>query len=180
MPKTAPLSVLAPFNRPHSVDEETADFLYSLYTLLRHAPKSMSKHAKKRTFESAADSAHAWRVVCISEKALQHIAKNKNTDGLRRAHAMAREERFHAIFGDGAREWARDELLKFFFENDTCALVTGEENNQDTTDHWSKLYGVEEGYLCKGSFAVYARKNTDVPWAEKLWDRVKPKASTTS
>lgn len=59
MPQTAPLSVLAPFNRPHSVDGETADFLYALYQLLRNAPKSVGNHAKKRTFESAADSAHA-------------------------------------------------------------------------------------------------------------------------
>lgn len=176
MPDTAPLSLLAPFNRPHSVDEETADFLYALYQLLRKAPKSMNKHAKKRTFENAADSAHAWRVVCISQKALQRIAENKCTKGLRRAHAMPREERFQTIFGDGAREWGRDELLRFFFEHDTCALVTGEENNQDTTAQWSPLHAVEEGYLCKGSFAIYARKNTDVPWAEKLWGTVQLQA----
>ncbi len=175
MPNTAPPSVLAAFNRPHKVDDETAEFLYSLYKLLRTAPKSMSDHAKKRTFENAADSAHAWRVVCISENALQQLADSKTTQKLRRAHAMPREKRFQTIFGEGSRQWDRDELMKFFFENDTCALVTSDENNQDTTSHWSRLCKVPEGILCKGSFAVYARKNTDVPWAEKAWAEVRLK-----
>ncbi|MDI1258273.1 hypothetical protein [Aquabacterium sp.] len=176
MPKTALPSILKQFNRPYEVDEETADFLFAMYLLLRKAPKSMSNHAKKRTFENAADSAHAWRVVCISEKALKHIAENKSAAGLRRAHAMPREERFQQIFGEDAREWGRGELLSFFFEHDTCALVTGKENNQHTTEQWSKLYPVEEGILCKGSFAVYARKTIDVPWAEKLWEKVQSKS----
>ena len=174
MPDTTARSLLAPFNRPHKVDEETADFLYALYKLLRAAPASMTRHAKKRTFESGADGAHAWRVVCISEHALKHLVENKTTKSLRRAHATAREERFQAIFGEGAKEWERDELTKFFFDNDTCALVTGDENKHDKTNHWSKLYAVPDGYLCKGSFAIYARKNTDLLWAEKLWNSIRP------
>lgn len=172
MPTAGLRTILTPFNRPHSADEDTAAFLYALYQLLRDAPASMSNHAKKRTFESAADGAHAWRVVCISENALRHIAEKETAVGLRRAHALSREARFQLLFGDVTHVWERDDLLNFFFEHDTCALVTEDENNQDTTEQWSQLHRVDEGYLCKGSFAVYARRKTDVPWAKKLWAEI--------
>jgi hypothetical protein len=162
------ISKLAPFNRPHKPDADTADFLYRIYKLLLEAPASMGAHSRKRTFESA-DGAHSWKVVCISQDALQHLATAGDTKTLRRAHALSRELRFQSIFGPDARVWTKADLMAYFFEHDTCALVTSPENNRDTTDSWSRLHAVPEHILCKGSFAVYARKTVDVRWAKDLW-----------
>lgn len=166
------ISQLAEFNRPHRPDAQTADFLFRVYKLLLEAPPCVSTHSKKRTFESAADGAHSWKVVCISQNALEHIATKGDTKSLRRAHALSREQRFQKIFGDGANHWTKADLMAYFFEHDTCALVTTLENNKDTTDDWSKLHPVPSHILCKGSFAVYARKTVDVPWANALWSSI--------
>lgn len=163
------ISKLAQFNRPHNPDAETAEFLFRVYKLLLDAPPSMNTHSKKRAFESAADGTHSWKVVCISQDALEHLAAKGDTKTLRRAHALSRELRFRNIFGKDAKLWTRDDLMAYFFEHDTCALVTTPENNDDNTDHWSKLHPVPPHILCKGSFAVYARKTVDVPWAKELW-----------
>lgn len=179
------ISKIAPFNRPHKPDAVTADFLYRVYKLLLEAPPTMGAHAKKRTFENAADGAHAWQVVCISQDALKHVATVGDTKTLRRAHAISREVRFQNIFGsDGkvVRVWTRDELMSYFFENDSCALVTFEENIKHTTDGWSVLHQVPDtlpgrkGEMFRpfpGSFSVYARKSVEVPWAQALWESIR-------
>jgi hypothetical protein len=176
------ISKLAPFNRAHKPDAATADFLFSVYKLLLEAPPSMNDHAKKRTFESAADGAHSWTVVCISRDALEHIATKGEAKSLRRAHALSRELRFQKIFGPGAKVWTKDDLMAYFFEHDTCALVSLDENKKHTTDGWSDLYKVPEhltgrkGALMRsfpGSFSVGARKTVEVPWAKALWEEVR-------
>jgi hypothetical protein len=177
------ISKLAPFNRPHKPSAATADFLFRVYKLLLEAPPSMNDHAKKRTFENAADGAHSWTVVCISRDALEHVATNGDTKTLRRAHALSRELRFQKIFGPGAKVWAKDELMGYFFENDTCALVSFDENKKHTTDGWSDLYMVPELLPGRketlmrsfpGSFSVGARKTVEVTWAKALWEKVRP------
>jgi hypothetical protein len=176
------ISKLAPFNRPHKPSAATSDFLFRVYQLLLKAPPDMSDHAKKRTFESAADGAHSWTVVCISRDALEHLATKGDTKTLRRAHALSRELRFQSIFGSDAKVWTKDDLMAYFFENDTCALVSSEEIKKHTTDGWSELYKVPEllpgrkGALMRsfcGSFSVGARKTVEVPWAEALWKQVR-------
>lgn len=173
-------SILAPFNnRAHAPDLQVADFLFQVYELLLNAPPSMSPHAKKRTFENAADGAHSWPVVCVSEDALKQLLANKgDARGLRRAHAVSREVRYQSIFGADAKRWTKEELVRFFFEHDICALVTFNENKTDTVDGWSDLYAVPEllegrkGMMHRpfpGSFSVYARKTVELPWAQKLW-----------
>jgi hypothetical protein len=87
MPKTALLSVLAPFNQPHAVDGDIADFLYALYQLLRNTPKSVSKHARKRT-SRVLPTVHTRGGRFAFQRKLRHITENKNTEGLLRAHAM--------------------------------------------------------------------------------------------
>jgi hypothetical protein len=175
------ISKLAPFNRPYSPVPETADFLYRVYKLLLDAPASMNAHAKKRTFENAADGTHAWTVVCISRDALEHVATKGNTKTLRRAHALSRELRFQSIFGPGAKVWTKEELMTYFFEHDTCALVTFDENKKHTTSGWSQLYPVPEHLPDRkgvkklsfpGSFSVGARKTVELPWAKALWEEL--------
>lgn len=175
------ISELAAFNRPHKPSAETADFLFRVYKLLLEAPASMSAHSKKRTFENAADGAHSWKVVCISRAALEHLVIKGNTTTLRRAHALSREVRFQNMFGPGAGVWSKDDLMSFFFEHDTCALVSSEENKRHTTAGWSALYPVpalmhgRKGALVApfpGSFSVHARKTVELPWARTLWKEV--------
>lgn len=178
------ISKLAPYNRPHKPGPVTADFLFRVYQLLLDAPPSMNDHAKKRTFENAADGAHSWTVVCISKDALEHLATQGNTKTLRRAHALSRELRFRSIFGPDAKVWTKEDLMAYFFEHDTCALVTSGENKKHTTDGWSDLYEVPEflpgrkGVLTRtfpGSFSVGARKSVELPWAKALWEQVQPR-----
>lgn len=158
--------------RQHRPEREEAEFLYRVYQLLREAPASMNKHAKKRTFENAADGIHSWRVVCISEAALEHLVREGTTKTLRRAHEPSREWRFQEMFGEGARAWTREELMAHFFEHDICALVTTPENGRHGSKHWTKLHAVPDGILCKGSFAVYATK-ADLDWAREKLAEVK-------
>ena len=175
------ISKLKPYNRRHKPDPATADFLFRVYELLLQAPSTMDAHAKKRTFESAADGAHSWLVVCISEAALEHIATKGDTKTLRRAHALSREVRFQNMFGPKAKRWTKAELMDYFFEHDTCALVSFEENKKHTTDGWSALHQVpkalpgRQGVMMRtfpGSFSVYARKTVEVLWARRLWNSV--------
>lgn len=164
---------LAPYReRRHIPKHEEAEFLYRVYQLLRDAPAGMTKHVKKRTFENAADGVHSWRVVCISQAALEHLVREGTTKTLRRAHEPSREWRFQEMFGEGARAWPREELMSHFFDHDICALVTSPENGKQGSKHWSKLHAVPEGVLCKGSFAVYATKD-DLEWARGKLAEVK-------
>jgi peptidoglycan/xylan/chitin deacetylase (PgdA/CDA1 family) len=104
------MSALKAFNRPHTVDEATADFLYCLYELLRRAPSTVDKHARQRTFESAALGSHTWRIVCISRNALEHVVATRSVEKLKRAHALSRGERYDDIFGARARSWSKQDL----------------------------------------------------------------------
>ena len=164
MTSTASAGLWALRHRRHMPNAPEADFLYRVYKLLLQAPRSMGNHAKKRTLENAADGVHSWKVVCITEAALEHLVQAKTTKTLRRAHEASREWRFQQIFGQGARVWGKDELMEHFFEHDICAMVTSAENLKHGSTRWSALHEVPDHILCKGSFAVYARVE-DVKWA---------------
>lgn len=60
------------------------------------------------------------------------------------------------------------ELLEYFFEHDTVAMVTKTENSKDGVAHWSQLHAVPEGLFTVGSFSIYVRKGIEVPWVESL------------
>ena len=150
-----------PKNRPHSVDAETASFLFTLYKLLHAAQVDL--RIKQRTFETAADSKNSWRVVSISSDALAHIAKTGEAKGLQRGHLLSRAERAKHLF-QRAQPLTQPELLSFFFEHDTVALVTKVENAKDGGEHWSQLHEVPEGLFTAGSFSIYMRKGKEIPW----------------
>lgn len=150
-----------PFNRPHRVDTETGAFLFDLYMLLFNADVDL--RIKQRTFETAADSKHSWRVVSISSAALKHIAHEKNAKGLQRGHIMSRSTRAEFLFKRDT-PLIRSELLDYFFEHDTVALVTKAENAKEGTDHWSPLLPVPEGLFTAGSFSIYVRKGKELKW----------------
>lgn len=156
-----------PQNRPHSVDAATGDFLFELYKFLFSSKVNL--RIKQRTLETAAESQDSWRVVSISDKALRSIADNKSADGLRRAHVLSRNDRASHIFGQ-KEPLTRSELLDYFFEHDTAALVTKEENAIDGTTHWSTLHPVPEGYFPSPSlFKVSFRQKKELRWVmEKL------------
>ncbi|MBK9288240.1 MAG: hypothetical protein IPN38_11290 [Flavobacteriales bacterium] len=122
---------------------------------------------KQRTFETAADSRDSWRVVSVSTAALQHIKKNKNARGLQRGHALSRMERAKYLF-ERTIALTQKELLNYFFEHDTVALVTKGENAKQGSDHWSSLVPVPEGFFTGGSFSIYVRKKKELPWVEQL------------
>jgi hypothetical protein len=150
-----------PHNRPHQVDAATGAFLFTLYTLLFVA--SVDLRIKQRTFETAADSKNSWRVVSISEAALEHIKKTGEAKGLQRGHILPRVNRARHLF-DRKAPMTQAELLKYFFEHDSVALVTKVENSRDGTTHWSRLYPVPEGLFTAGSFSIYVRKGKEIPW----------------
>jgi hypothetical protein len=154
-----------PKNRPHSVAGETAQFLFTLYKLLFAA--AVDLRTKQRTFETAADSKNSWRVVSVSKSALAHIARTGEAKGLQRGHLLARAERAKYLF-ERLEPLDQDQLLNYFFEHDTVALVTKSENAKDGGDHWSELYEVPEGMFTAGSFSIYVRKGKEVPWVLSL------------
>src|SRR5206468_781793 len=71
-----------------------------------------------------------------------------------------------------APRWEKAELLRFFFDHDTSALVTAEENKQDGTKGWSTLHPVPQGHLTSGSFSIKPRKRSDLPWAKALLAKI--------
>lgn len=154
-------------NRHHTVDEQTGNFLYELYLLLRGA--SLSDWAKQRAFEAAADCSDSWRVLWISRKALERVVEaDGKPANLRRAHWYARKDRFAEMFRLDKPPMAKRDLLEYFFKHDTCALVTAEENNQAGWEHWSlPLINVPEGIFTSGGFSVYVRRTVDLPWAKQ-------------
>lgn len=154
-----------PRNRPHSVDSATAGFLHLLYELLFTA-KALELRVKQRTFETAADSKDSWRVVSISADAIDHLRKNRSAKDLRRGHILERIERAKYLF-ERDRPLSRDELLRYFFEHDTVALVTKKENSVDGVRHWSTLSAVPDGLFSAGSFSIYARKR-ELVWIDSL------------
>ena len=153
-----------PDNRPHTVDAETGKFLFTLYTFLFNA--AVDLRIKQRTFETAADSKHSWRVVSISEAALNHIAQQRSAKGLQRGHILSRSARAEYLFKREA-PLILPELLDYFFTNDTVALVTKAENSKEGTAHWSRLLAVPEGHFNAGSFAIYVRKGRELKWVEQ-------------
>jgi hypothetical protein len=154
-----------PHNRPHQVDTATGAFLFTLYKLLFVA--SVDLRIKQRTFETAADSKNSWRVVSISVAALKHIMKTGDAKGLQRGHMLPRVDHAKYLFNREA-PMTQDELLNYFFEHDTVALVTKAENSKDFTTHWSKLHPVPEGLFTAGSFSIYVRKGKEIPWVNSL------------
>ena len=62
------------------------------------------------------------------------------------------------------------ELLEYFFEHDTVAMVTKAENSKEGVSHWSPLYAVPEGLFTAGSFSIYVRKSKEIPWVQLTGD----------
>lgn len=155
-------SIKHPNNRPHTVNANTAAFLYRIYLLLFKA-SDIKEWTKQKTFEAAAESTNSWRVVSISEAALQQIANSKSAKGLRRGHILSRSERARRMFGV-KEPMSKEQLTKFFFDNDTVALITKEENAKDGPDHWTPLHAVPDGIFNSGSFSIHVRKRKDLPW----------------
>jgi hypothetical protein len=160
------VSQMHPHNRPRTVDTQTGDFLFRLYTLLFEA-KDLGLHTQQRTFETATVSKETWRVVSISQAAINHIRIHKSAAGLQRGHILRRFDRAKHLF-DRDVALSRDELLSYFFEHDTVALVTKQENNKDGTAHWSALHPVPEDLFTAGSFSVHVRKGKELKWVESL------------
>jgi hypothetical protein len=154
-----------PHNRPHCVDSDTADFLFTLYKLLFEA--NVSPRIKQRTFETAADSKNSWRVVSVSEAALEHIRNIGNAKGLQRGHLLSRVSRARHLFNRDI-PLTQTELLEYFFEHDTVALVTKSENAKNGVLHWSPLQSVPEGLFTAGSFSIYVRKGKELQWVMSL------------
>lgn len=154
-----------PQNRPHQADAATESFLYTLYSLLFNT--SVDLRIKQRTFETAADSKNSWRVVSISEAALEHIRKTGRAAGLQRGHILSRVNRAQHLFNREA-PMTKVELLSYFFKHDTTALVTKSENSKNGITHWSALHPVPEGLFTAGSFSVYLRKGKEIPWVNSL------------
>jgi hypothetical protein len=150
-----------PLNRPYRVDAVTGSFLFTLYNLLFAADVHL--RIKQRTFETAAESKNSWRVVSISQAALEHIAQHKSAKGLQRGHIKSRNERGQYLF---RREHPLSQaaLLDYFFEHDTVALVTKAENSREGTAHWSSLLPVPEELFTAGSFSIYVRKGKELLW----------------
>jgi hypothetical protein len=150
-----------PKNRPHTVDAKTATFLFTLYKILYSA--EVDQRIKQRTFETAADSKNSWRVVSISVDALAYIARTGDAKGLQRGHLLSRADRAKFIFQE-QQPLNQDQLLSYFFEHDTVALVTKAENAKHGVSHWSSLQEVPEDLFNAGSFSIYVRKGKEVPW----------------
>ncbi|MEB0114472.1 hypothetical protein QN397_24635 [Variovorax sp. RTB1] len=156
------------------IDPPAGDFLFDLYSLLRNAPPTIGPWPRQRTFEAAADALYPWRIVAISIDAIRHVANLQGAAGLRRAHAVSRNQRYLSIFGQEAQPLTRAELLNFFFQNDTCALVTTVENATDGFAHWSNLFSVAPPYFqaAAGRFRAPVRLGLEVPWAVNMLLRI--------
>jgi hypothetical protein len=163
-------SVLAPFNRPRAVEASVRDFLHSLYEFLRDRP--MSEYVKQRTFEAAADSNEAWRIVAISQSALAHLNAQHSTKGLRRGHAVGRAVRANRLFGPDSKAMTAQELVEYFFAIDTVALVTAHENGADDLSRWSPLFRVPEGVFNSSSYSVKYRVRTERPWVVETLQKI--------
>lgn len=158
-----PPMLVHPCNRPHRVDSTAGEFLYALYVLLFSA--DIELRIKQRTFETAAESKDSWRVVSITEAALEQIRTSGTAKGLQRGHLLSRVRRAQYLFHRDT-PLPQTELLEYFFEHDTVALVTKAENSKDGTSHWTPLHAVPEGLFTAGSFSVYARKGKEIPWVQ--------------
>jgi len=100
-------------------------------------------------------------------QAVEHIRETGAAKGLQRGHILSRVERAKELFDRGS-SMSKDELLTYFFENDTVALVTKAENSRMGARHWSKLFAVPEGLFNAGSFSIYARKNKELVWIQQF------------
>lgn len=78
---------------------------------------------KQRTFETAADSRNSWRVVSVTEAALKLTGETGAAKGLQRGYMLPRIVRAQYLF-DREAPLTQDELLEYFFEHETVALVT--------------------------------------------------------
>lgn len=105
-------------------------------------------------------------MVSISQAALDHLLRERSAKGLQRGHVLPRVDRAKHLFERSAPV-DQDELLAYFFEHDTVALVTKAENAKSGVAHWSQLHAVPEDLFNAGSFSIYARKGKELAWVEQ-------------
>lgn len=153
--------------RLHCTDpftSEEANFLYTLYkTLYDTLEGLLSLAGKYRTFETAAVHIRPCPITHISRNALVLLVEQCSTKGLRRGHSMMRRARGEVMFNEPALP--RDQMLKFFLDNDKVTLITKWENARHETKHWSQpLIKVPDNILVNGSYAVAATPG-DLDWA---------------
>jgi hypothetical protein len=156
------------FNKPHRPNAEAGEFIYKIYELLFHQP-GITLRTKQVTLETAAVHQYPWKIVCISEKALHHIATTEKAEGLRRAHPLQRAERAKKLF-QRTKPLTYRVFMSYYFANDTVALVVADENNRHGVGHWSQLHEVPSGLLTGGSFSVRVSKE-DIAWVNTVLAR---------
>ena len=159
------LGPFAQFNKPHKPTPEKKEFFYRLYKLLFYE-NSISLRTKQSSLDTAIINEYPWKIVCISEEALKLISHTGATKDLRRAHPVQRKKRAEYLF-ERKHPLARTTFIHRYFFYDTVALVHKTENSKEGTSHWSRLYGVPEGYLAEGSFSVKLTTD-DLKWVNKL------------
>lgn len=137
---------------------------------MRNSPVDI--YIKQRTFEAAADSKDAWRIVAISREALSYLRGQNDTKGLRRGHTVNRSIRANRLFGQDSSELSAMELVEYFFSVDTVALVTAHENGTDDLKRWSPLYPVPEGFFNSASYSVNYRVRTEQPWVRETLQKI--------
>ncbi|PQO87268.1 hypothetical protein C5614_31190 [Massilia phosphatilytica] len=152
-------------NRPHVPDEETEDFIYRVYLLLRAAPSNVSKWARQLSLESAASCADSWRVIGISEKALREIAAAGKKTNQQRGHWFAREQRYGALFGEQTKVMDRNAFISFFFEHDTTVIIAKEQNNSGGDYRtWGKIVPVPTDLFPISGYSFGVRQRKEMPW----------------
>jgi hypothetical protein len=63
-----------------------------------------------------------------------------------------------------------DEVLDFFFGNDSTFLVTASENGKEGTSHWSPIIPVTEPDLFSSpSFRIRLRKSSEMEWLHAVF-----------
>jgi len=145
-------------------DSARQEFLYELYLLLfKH--DVIDTRVKQRTLESAAETKAMWRIVEISEKAIEHIKEHRNAKSLRRGHRLSRFDRAKYLF-ERAKPLQKKKMIEYFFAHDTTVLVTQEENNLHGDGHWSPLLPVPDHVFTSCGFAVYVKKS-DLEWIDQ-------------
>lgn len=98
-------------------------------------------YQKYKSFETLLEDSMRvdfWVVTGISEAALRSMAKsNWSTKGIRRGHALGRQQRASELFGSNA---PIDNAFEYYMQHDKVTLVTAGENTKYGVTHWSKVY----------------------------------------
>lgn len=152
------------YNRPHAPSKKQLDFIFEVYQLLFRTG-DIPLRTKQVTLETAAVTLYPWRIVCISDKALRAIQRQRTTLGLRRGHPFRRADRAAVLFQRG-KALSRAAFKDYFFLHDTVALVEGKENGKHGHAHWSELHPVPEGFFVGGSFSVRLN-DADLAWVDE-------------